>query len=138
MSTEVNRMCIGLLLLQLEDDFFFDENRIVRDVAMGKVVISPRIASRLFQRRRRFYDQFTSREIDLLRLFADGYQVEEIADRLGVARGTVHNTLSGVYGKLGVRGAVPAVLGAIRRGVITLLKKGTHKCASLPPAVAFS
>jgi len=87
---------------------------------MGKVVISLWIASRLLQRRRRFYDQFTRREMDLLRLLADGYQVKEIANRLGVAKGTVYNTMSGVYGKLGVRGAIPAVLEAARRGIITL------------------
>lgn len=102
------------------DDYSLNIGRIVRDVAMGKVVISPRIASRLLQRRRRFYDQFTSREIDLLRLLADRYQVKEIANRLGVAKGTVYNTMSGVYGKLGVRGVTPAVLEAVRRGIITL------------------
>ena len=87
---------------------------------MGKVVISPWIASRWLQRQRRFYDQFTRREMDLLRLLADGHQVKEIANRLGVAKGTVYNTLNGVYGKLGVRGVTPAVLEAVRRGVITL------------------
>jgi len=102
------------------DDYSLLISTIVRDVAMGKVVISPWIASRLLQRRRRFYDQFTRREIDLLRLLADGYQVKEIANRLGVAKGTVYNTMSDVYGKLGVRGVTPAVLEAIRRGVITL------------------
>ena len=102
------------------DDYSLLISTIVRDVAMGKVVISPRTASRFLQRRRRFYDQFTRREMDLLRLLADGYQVKEIANRLGVAKGTVYNTMSGVYGKLGVRGAIPAVLEAVRRGVITL------------------
>ena len=102
------------------DDYSLLISTIVRDVAMGKVVISPWIASRLLQRRRRFYDQFTRREMDLLRLLADGYQVKEIANRFGVAKGTVYNTMSGVYGKLGVRGVTPAVLEAIRRGVITL------------------
>jgi two-component system response regulator DesR len=75
------------------DDYSLNIGRIVRDVAMGKVVISPRIASRLLQRRRRFYDQFTRREMDLLRLLADGYPVEEIANRLDVAKGTVYNKL---------------------------------------------
>ena len=58
--------------------------------------------------------------MDLLGLLADGYRVKEIANRLGVAKGTVYNTMSGVYGKLGVRGVTPAVLEVIRRGVITL------------------
>ena len=61
--------------------------------------------------------------MDLLRLLADGYQVKEIANRLGVAKGTVYNTMSGVYGKLGVRGVTPAVLEAVRRGIITLKNK---------------
>jgi two-component system response regulator DegU len=61
--------------------------------------------------------------MDLLRLLADGYQVKEIANRLGVAKGTVYNTMGGVYGKLGVRGVTPAVLEAVRRGIITLKDK---------------
>jgi DNA-binding NarL/FixJ family response regulator len=43
-------------------------------------------------------------------LLAGGHQVKEIANRLGVAKGTVYNTMSGVYGKLGVCGVTPAVL----------------------------
>jgi len=58
--------------------------------------------------------------MDLLRLLADGYPVKEIANRLGVAKGTVYNTMSGLYGKLGVRGAIPAVLEPVRHGVGTL------------------
>jgi DNA-binding NarL/FixJ family response regulator len=58
--------------------------------------------------------------MDLLRLLAGGYQVKEITNRLGVAKGTVYNTMSGVYRKLGVRGVTPAVLEAVRRGIITL------------------
>jgi DNA-binding NarL/FixJ family response regulator len=73
------------------DDYSLLISTIVRDVVMGKVVISPWIASRWLQRRRRFYDQFTRRGMDLLRLLADGYQVKEIANRLGVAKGTVCN-----------------------------------------------
>lgn len=114
------------------DDYSLNVGRIVRDVAMGKVVISPWIASRWLQRRRRFYDQFTRREMDLLWLLADGYQVKEIADRLGVAKGAVYNTMSGVYGKLGVRGVTPAVLEAIRRGVITLQK---HEAGDVSPGL---
>ena len=57
--------------------------------------------------------------MDLLRLLSDGYPVKEIANRLGVAKGTVYSTMSGVCGKLGVRGAIPAVLEAVRRGIIT-------------------
>jgi DNA-binding NarL/FixJ family response regulator len=102
------------------DDYSLNIGGIVRDVAKGRIVVGPRVASRLLQYQEQFQDQFTRREIDLLWLFADGYQVEEIADRLGVAKGTVYNTLNGVYGKLGVRGAIPAVLEAVRRGIITL------------------
>jgi DNA-binding NarL/FixJ family response regulator len=102
------------------DDYSLNIGGIVRDVAKGRIVVGPRVASRLLQYQEQFQDQFTRREIDLLWLFADGYQVEEIADRLGVAKGTVYNTLNGVYDKLGVRGAIPAVLEAVRRGIITL------------------
>ena len=102
------------------DDYSLNIGTIVREVARGRIVVGPRVASELLQYQRQIRDQFTEREVELLWLFAGGYQVEEIADRLGVVRGTVYNTLSGVYDKLGVRGAVPAVLEAVRRGIITL------------------
>jgi DNA-binding CsgD family transcriptional regulator len=51
--------------------------------------------------------------MDLLRLLSEGYRAKEIVNRLGVAKRTVYNTMSGVYGKLGVCGVTPAVLEVI-------------------------
>lgn len=102
------------------DDYSLNIGAIVREVARGRRVIGPRVASELLQYQSRIQDQFTEREVELLWLLADGYQVEEMADRLGIVKGTVYNVLSGVYDKLGVRGTIPAVLEAVRRGIIPL------------------
>ena len=102
------------------DDYSLNIGTIVREVARGRVVIGPRVASELLQYQSKIQDQFTQREVELLWLLAAGYQVEEMADRLGVVKGTVYNTLSGVYDKLGIRGATQAVLEAVRRGIIPL------------------
>jgi two-component system capsular synthesis response regulator RcsB len=102
------------------DDYSLNIGTIVREVARGRTVVGPRVASELLQYQRQIQGQFTRREIDLLQLFASGYRVKEIADRLGIAKGTIYNTLSSVYDKLGVRGALQAVLEAARRGIITL------------------
>ena len=102
------------------DDYYLNIGTIVREVVRGRIVIGPRVASELLQYQKQIQDQFTEREVELLWLLARGYQVEEIADHLGVTKGTVYNTLSGVYDKLGVRGATPAVLEAVRCGIIPL------------------
>lgn len=52
---------------------------------------------------------FTSREIEVLKLLAEGLSNEEIADRTGLAYQTVRNYVSRLYSKLGVRSRAEAV-----------------------------
>lgn len=52
---------------------------------------------------------FTAREIDVLRIAAEGVAAPEIARRLCLARGTVRNYLSRIMGKTGARTRLEAV-----------------------------
>lgn len=60
----------------------------------------------------------TEREIDVLRLLAEGYSTRGIAGLLHLAEGTVKNHISTILQKLGARDRTSAVLRALREGVL--------------------
>ena len=62
-------------------------------------------------------DALTSREVEVLRLLANGNTNTEIADTLVLSVRTVERHLGNVYGKLDVRGRAEAVAVALRSGV---------------------
>lgn len=63
-------------------------------------------------------DELTEREIEVLRLVAQGHSNKEIAARLFLTEGTVKNHISSIYSKLGTSNRVQAALQARRRGLI--------------------
>lgn len=60
----------------------------------------------------------TSRELEILRLLAEGMLKKEIADSLGVSVNTVSTHLRRVYGKLFVNTNTGAVAKALREGIL--------------------
>jgi two-component system nitrate/nitrite response regulator NarL len=60
----------------------------------------------------------SERQVEVLRLTAEGLDVPEIAARLGVSVVTVRNHLQGCIRKLGVHSKTHAVSAAIRKGII--------------------
>lgn len=62
----------------------------------------------------------TSREIEVLKLAADGYTNSRIAASLNIKDETVKAHMSSLLGKLGARDRTHAVTVALRRGVIAL------------------
>lgn len=60
----------------------------------------------------------TPRETQVLRLVADGWTAQEIADQLGISDNTVRHYREGVLAKLGVQSQAHAVAEAIRRGLL--------------------
>lgn len=65
-------------------------------------------------------EPLTMRELDVLRLVAEGVSNREAADVLGVSAKTVEAHLSSVYGKLRVRSRTEAVVTAVRDGIISV------------------
>ncbi|WP_020573106.1 response regulator [Actinopolymorpha alba] len=61
----------------------------------------------------------TSRELEILRLLAGGFNNREIADAMYLAEGTVKNHVSSVLAKLHVRDRTRAVLRALHLGLLT-------------------
>jgi DNA-binding NarL/FixJ family response regulator len=61
---------------------------------------------------------FSSREVDVLRLVAEGYDTEEIARMLAYSERTVKNVIHGVTARFNLRNRCHAVAYAVRAGVI--------------------
>ena len=95
----------------------------VKMVAQGHMVLDPDLAPFVAEelnapRGRTGPGQLTSREMDILRLVADGSTNPQIAERLFVSVDTVKTHLEHVYQKLGTGDRTAAVAEALRRGLI--------------------
>jgi DNA-binding NarL/FixJ family response regulator len=94
--------------------------RAVRAASRGESVLSPAVARRLMgQVRKPARESLSQRELDVLRLIADGASNREAAARLFVSEATIKTHLLHIYGKLGVRDRAAAVGEAYRRGLAT-------------------
>jgi two-component system response regulator DesR len=78
----------------------------IRLVAAGKKALDPDIA---FSTLASLTSPLTPREVDVLRLAAQGEPAMEIADKLYLSVGTVRNYMSRVIGKTGARNRVDAI-----------------------------
>ena len=70
------------------------------------------------QARRQVAAQFTPRELDVLRLLAEGHDTTTLAGRLGIASHTVEWHVRHVIEKLQVHSKLQAVIAAVRLGLI--------------------
>jgi DNA-binding NarL/FixJ family response regulator len=66
------------------------------------------------------HDPLTPREMDVLRMLADGLSNKEVALQLHISEHTVKYHLSSVFGKLGVSSRTEAVMVGIQRGIIMI------------------
>jgi DNA-binding NarL/FixJ family response regulator len=64
-------------------------------------------------------DQLTTREIQVLRLMADGLRNEQIAARLAISTATVKSHVNHIFAKIGVVDRAQAVAYAFRTGLAT-------------------
>ena len=65
-------------------------------------------------------EELTPREVEVLRLLADGLGNKEVALRLGISDHTVKFHISSILAKLGAGSRTEAVTLGIRRGLILL------------------
>ncbi|MBI5948833.1 MAG: response regulator transcription factor [Chloroflexi bacterium] len=98
----------------------------VRAVAEGLVVLHPAVAAALAREPREgrpldeAAESLTVRELEVLRLVADGLPNKAIALALGISEHTVKFHVGSILGKLGAGGRTEAVTAAIRRGLVPL------------------
>ncbi|PAM98402.1 DNA-binding response regulator [Streptomyces sp. Alain-F2R5] len=100
----------------------------IRTVAMGSALLDPEVTRRLVGRyaaRIRPAEggaldiPLTPRELEVLRLIADGLSNSEIAAALVISHETVKTFVSRILTKLGLRDRVQAVVYAYRHGLVT-------------------
>ena len=102
--------------------------RAVEALAAGGTLVAPSITDRLLRAIRSGpspvgadappMEALTERELEVLRLVAEGYSNREIAGALFLAEGTVKNHVSTILLKLGARDRTNAVLRALHEGVL--------------------
>lgn len=98
----------------------------VRVVAAGNALLAPSVTQRLIDEFTRRpsprvltpeLDLLTDRELETLRLLAQGLANAEIAERLFVGESTVKTHVSNIFSKLGLRDRVQAVIFAYESGL---------------------
>ncbi len=101
----------------------------IRSVYRGDSYLSPSVAKLLVEGYQRGvgghisqdpYDQLTDRERDVLKLVAEGYTTQEIADLLVITPKTVEGHKTNLMAKLGIHNRIDLVKYALRKGIITI------------------
>ena len=105
----------GYLLKDVDPDVIIDG--IQRAVA-GDMVLSPELASRVLRGMRTPLPKLTDREIEVLRLLAQGSTNKEIARALFVTEATVKSHLAHIFAKLDVDSRSRAIHVAQETGLI--------------------
>jgi DNA-binding NarL/FixJ family response regulator len=112
----------GFLLKDVEPEELVDA---IRVVAAGNALLGATVMTRLLERfgqapaaKAPSLEGLTERELEILRLVAEGLTNAEIAERLVVSETTVKTHVSSVLRKLNVRDRVQAVIAAYDAGVV--------------------
>jgi DNA-binding NarL/FixJ family response regulator len=93
-------------------------------VMSGEKVMASAVANRVLEMLtgtatpKEFYDGLTNREIEILKLLANGMANKQIAYRLKISEKTVRNHVSNMYEKLGIYDRSQAVLYAVKKGLV--------------------
>jgi DNA-binding NarL/FixJ family response regulator len=102
--------------------------RAVKGTAAGQTHVDPAVAGKLFAhisqsaapQETTVSENLSERELEILKLLAQGLTNAEIADKLFLTRGTVRNYVSSILTKLGVEDRTQAALIAARHGLVDL------------------
>lgn len=110
---------LGYLLKNAEINAIVDA---IRAAAEGRRTLSPEALEAIIRARTApppLPDtELTERELDVLKLMAQGRKNTEIADELVVALSTVKFHISTIFKKLGVQSRTEAVIVAVNRGLV--------------------
>jgi two-component system response regulator DevR len=121
----VVRECIraGAKGYVLKDVASTDLRRSIRELVQGGSPVDPRAARMMIHWLRESPeadtpDHFTLREIEILRLIAEGLTNREIAERICLSENTVKTYIQGLYQKLDAHNRIEAVMRATRWGLL--------------------
>jgi NarL family two-component system response regulator LiaR len=116
----------GALGYLLKDSDPEDLIRMIRQVYRGELSIHPTIARKVIQELNRPATEpltpspITEREVEILKLLAEGMENKEIAAKLVVRDATVRTHVSNILRKLQLANRVQATLYALRTGLTSL------------------
>jgi len=116
----------GALGYHLKDSNPEELVQAIREVYRGESSLHPIIARKVLDELSRPSDRpptpdpLTPREVEVLRLVAQGLQNWEIAERLVISEATVRTHVSNITGKLHVASRTQAALYALREGIASL------------------
>jgi len=121
----VVRECIraGAKGYVLKDVVSTDLRRSIRELVQGESPVDPRAARMMIHWLQEgpetdAPDRFTLREIEILRLIAEGLINREIAERLCLSENTVKTYIQGLYQKLDAHNRIEAVMRATKWGLL--------------------
>jgi two-component system response regulator NreC len=101
----------------------------IRSVFKGDSFLSPSVAKFLVEVYRQGspvkglhdpYDELTDREREVLKLLAEGYTIQEIAEMLSISPKTAEGHKTSLMSKLDIHNRAELVKYALRKGVITI------------------
>lgn len=90
----------------------------IRTVHRGQQYIPPEVGAKLVQRMSN--PELSERELDVLRLMAQGMSNLEIGTALSIGESTVKSHVNRILSKLGVNDRTQAVIIAFKRGIVSL------------------
>lgn len=117
----VDAVRAGAIGYLLKDTGAHELRRAIKAAAAGQVQLSPQAAARLLREVRtpdRIAEPLTDREMDVLRLLAQGKSNKDISQALNIAEQTVKTHVSHILDKLDVPSRTQAALYAIRAGLV--------------------
>jgi NarL family two-component system response regulator LiaR len=98
---------------------------VIRKAAKGEAVLDPRVAARLIrevQGARNMdpnpFTELSDREMEVIRLIANGLSNAEIAEQLVISEKTVKGHVSNILGKLHLADRTQAAVYAWREGIV--------------------
>ena len=99
----------------------------LRSASVGQVPVDPSLTKKLFDevrelRKSSSRSSLSDRQVEILKLVANGTRYKEIADRLFISETTVNREMRNIFNSLGVNDAAHAVSDAYRRGILPSIR----------------
>jgi NarL family two-component system response regulator LiaR len=116
----------GALGYLLKDSSPQELLRAIRDVYQGELSLHPTVARKMLQQQNPQTSSspasgiLTERELEVLKLVAQGLDNREIAERLVISGPTVRSHITNILTKLNLTSRTQAVLYALRQGIVRL------------------